>query len=689
MKGYDAIDMPLLRSRGPEPQQRRPHSVKVAMIAAATFIASLYAIGNIPPGIMETKWFDSWWRVDDERLMNNRPFEFFEIDAKETLEFHPCFEDFQCAKLKLPLDYFNGTYSNDTVSVAVVKLSAKVPLDDPSYGGPVLINPGGPGGSGVALALGIASQMQTIIGPGDGKGKHYDIIGFDPRGIAFTEPAARCMPNAAASWSWRLRQGTEGMLDSSNAALGRLWSMTHAYGATCGKASEEVEGSDIKQYMSTASVARDMLEIAEKHADWVKENTAGSTVSKEVSDSKTVKLQYWGFSYGTYLGATFAAMFPDRVGRVVLDGVVDIHDYHDALGQGSLHDTERNMNSFYTFCHGAGWRLCPLASSTASAEDVKQRVEKIIESLYHHPLALNTSEHGPEIFTYSDLRGIIFSALYQPQFAFTFVADILSAVEDRGGAVLNFLSYSLYPSHIYQCPLGNASVHIPYDQEVPTMAVLCGDGIDQTSTDIEQFEEYWHLLQGISPAAGSLWAMLKLTCVAWNIRPLFNFGNDENFYGNTSNPILWVSTTADPVTPLKSAREMHSRFPGSGLLIQDNAGHCSLSMPTACTYVRIREYFQNGKLPDEGTVCVPPTSPWSLNSTDPDSPFYDPSLGQPVYLAEEEFEVGMEAAKALEEWAAGHDFLGRHLAGPRVRETMAKALVRDWVAVDGVDGFGM
>ncbi|KAF2634048.1 alpha/beta-hydrolase, partial [Massarina eburnea CBS 473.64] len=610
------------------------------------------------------------------------------VGAKETFEFSPCFEDFQCAKLKLPLDYFNGTYANESVSLAIIKLPAKVPIDDPRYGGPVLLNPGGPGGSGVALALLQGKQIQIIIDPAsgsNGESKYYDIIGFDPRGIGYTEPPARCMPDMASSWSWRLRVGTEGMLGSSNAALGRLWSMTHAFGTSCKEASDANDGPDIKKYISTASVARDMLEIAEKHADWVAEKTAGLSVSRDVSDKKTVKLQYWGFSYGTYLGATFAALFPDRVGRVVLDGVVNVHDYNNALGQGSLHDTERNMHSFYTFCKGAGGELCPLALSSSSTENIEQRVKKIIGSLYHNPITITTAEHGPDIFTYTDLMAIIFSALYTPTYAFTFVAKILSDVENRGGPTLDSLTRNFIPTHVYQCPIGNSSLHIPWDTNVPGTSILCGDGIDQSPTTLEAFEEYWHLLNGISPSAGSLWAMLKMQCTAWKIRPLFRFGDDENFYGNTSYPILWISTTADPVTPLRSARIMQERFPGSGLLVQDSAGHCSISTPTPCSILRIREYFQRGALPDENTVCIPPPSPWSLNSTDSSSPFYDPSLGQPVYLTEEGYEEEMTAARDLQLWAIDHDFLGRHLAGPRVKSMMTSISAKDWVMVNGID----
>jgi pimeloyl-ACP methyl ester carboxylesterase len=165
------------------------------------------------------------------------------------------------------------------------------------------------------------------------------------------------MSDQPSAWSWNVREETEDLVGSSDAALGRLWAMTHAFGSSYNLAEEEQDGSDIKQYMSTASIARDMLEITEKHAEWVANQVAQLTARKKEKRSgcygstykrEEAKLQYWGFSYGTFLGSTFASTFPDRVGRLVLDGVVRSYDYNHSLGNGSLTDTEKAMKSFYT-----------------------------------------------------------------------------------------------------------------------------------------------------------------------------------------------------------------------------------------------------------------------------------------------------------------------------------------------------
>ncbi|PSN69676.1 hypothetical protein BS50DRAFT_487989, partial [Corynespora cassiicola Philippines] len=625
------------------------------------------------------------------------------IEASESLDFHPCFGGFECAKLKLPLDYFNGTHPNSTISLALAKLPAKVPVDDPRYGGPILINPGGPGGSGTGFALLGARMLQTIVdapqnpallpdyaAKNSSSARYFDIIGFDPRGIGFTEPHAYCMEDGPSTWSWRLRETSEGILGSSDAALGRLWSMHHAYGASCKQAMSTADGPDIKRYVTTASVARDMLEITEKHAEYVtnkvnqlpvikKAHCSGPKVDVATYTPGESKLQYWGFSYGTFLGSTFASMFPDRVGRLILDGVVSSDDYTASLGNGSLHDAEKVMHSFYTFCTLSGPDSCSLATPTSSAKDIEQRVQTIVKSLYHNPIPID-SPRGPEIFTYSDIKSLLFSSLYQPIAFFRLVSQVLIEIEAGGGKTLEALLIANRPLHVYHCPL-NGTDPGTYSWYDPQHAILCSDGEDQTSLDIKAFEDYWHLLEGISPTSGAIWSDLRMSCASWKIKAVYKYSG--NFGGNTSHPILWISNTADPVTPLQSGRHMQNKFPGSAILVQDSAGHCSISTPTLCTYEAIRKYFQTGALPDPDTLCIPPTTPFSLNSTDPSSPFFDPSLGKTssaVHLDDSQMNLEcesvkstMEAGKGLQSWAARNNFFGSLHRNPSV-EGLVKVL---------------
>jgi pimeloyl-ACP methyl ester carboxylesterase len=378
-----------------------------------------------------------------------------------------------------------------------------------------------------------------------------------------------------------------------------------------------------------------MLEITERHAEYVAKEVAqlaaqkaGKRLGCRHSTTYTpgeAKLLYWGFSYGTYLGSTFASMFPDRVGRLVLDGVVNSYDYNHSLGNGSLTDTEKAMNSFYTFCHHAGPEGCSLATANSTAADVEERFQRIVKSLYHNPLPI-VSPGGPDFLTWSDLKIMIFSATYQPRLMFAYIAQLLAAIEAGGGDTIDELAANYRNTHVYSCPVnGSADSSLSTLSIVATTAIQCGDGVDQEHVTRDEFFEYWKVLDTLSPTSGSYWSMLLMRCTAWKIRASYRF--EGPFGGNTSHPILFLSNTADPVTPLRSGRYMHNMFPGSSLLVGDHAGHSSGSSPDPCVLTHVRAYFQTGALPLPGTVCVPPSSPFSLNSTNPKSPFYDPSLG--------------------------------------------------------------
>ena len=254
------------------------------------------------------------------------------------------------------------------------------------------------------------------------------------------------------------------------------------------------------------------------------------------------------------------------------------------------------------------------------------------------------------------------------------LAQILSAIETGHGPVLEAIGRALHSAHIYTCPAINGTATALSNYGVAQNAILCGDGYSLQDSDIESMEEYWQLLESVSPAAGGIWAMLRLNCAAWPFRPLTSWGRDALFHGNTSHPILFASATADPVTPLHSARIMSSRYPGSVLLVQDSAGHCTLAAPSACTVNAIKAYFQSGELPEPDTVCIPPPSAWSLNSTDPGSPFYDPSLGQAVLLGEDMLGEEMRAARGLQTWATSHLSFGRSHLGQRMATLVDTAM---------------
>jgi pimeloyl-ACP methyl ester carboxylesterase len=271
----------------------------------------------------------------------------YKIKPSASLEFYPCFEKYECARLDVPLDWTAtpSQQSKQRAAVAITKLPAKVPVTSKKYGGAVLLNPGGPGGSGVSLVTAIGLNIQTVVDTGkskilshdETKGLHYDIIGFDPRGINNTTPSASCFPDDTSREFWNIQNQAQGML-YQNDSFPAVWGRTQAMAKGC---SERLKNEGVGMYMNTPVVVNDMVAIIEALGEW-REKQAQSLVTKtpcKAKDQGTVlertkwrkgeeKLLYWGFSYGTLLGATFASMYPDRVGRLVLDGVVDAEDYY-------------------------------------------------------------------------------------------------------------------------------------------------------------------------------------------------------------------------------------------------------------------------------------------------------------------------------------------------------------------------
>lgn len=558
-------------------------------------------------------------------------FNWASLPASQRLEYQPCYrsggygDGFECARLSVPLDHFNQS-TDANISIAVIRLRAPVPPTDPRYGGAVLFNPGGPGGSGVSFLLrshrGLADAISGGLDRNDSM--QYDLISFDPRGVGLSSPALSCFTSELSSWTWTLRIMEEGILGSSDASLGRLWSMAAAAAGSCSLPLEYGE-IDIKKYVSTASVAADMVHIVERHGEWREAEAKHLMSVKHQSERRLMdipeslkyrageeKINYWGFSYGTYLGATFASMYPQRVGRLILDGVVDAEDYTATLWQDNLVDTEEGMRLFYRYCAEAGYPACALANASGetTASDVETRVTNITNGLIHNPLPVIGSD--PEVISYSDVKYLVFNALYSPIQSMPLVAKVLSDLELGDG---EFFASLLAPSHQPVCSEESA-VWYPDRNEalsgVPgsaaTISIACSDGDSQSWLTRDGFGKYWRDLAELSPTVGPMWAMIRLHCAHYTVRPAHRFTGP--WEAKTASPILLIGNSADPVTPVRNARKMARGFPGARVLQQESGGHCSVAARSKCTSAAVYRYFQSGELPEEGARCQADEAPF-------------------------------------------------------------------------------
>lgn len=549
----------------------------------------------------------------DKSASGSFTFEWSNIEPSEELTYHACFEIYQCARLLVPLDWQASEESryNQTIALAIIKLPARVSILNATYGGAVITNPGGPGGSGIQHLLSSGPYLQWAL---DSDSRHFDILSFDPRGVLNSGPDANCFSSGLQRDLWNIKIHEEWALDGGNRSLGLQWARAKAYGTLCANA-------EIGKNMGSASVARDMLEmvdrIEEYHQKILFESgiTSRSTSAeaqaplwnKEHADKSPPMLQYLGFSYGTFLGNTFASMFPDRVQRMALDGVVNALDYMGDGWSTNLQDTDKVMDAFFTYCFEARSR-CPLYNR-AGPEAIESSLKEFLEMVKENPL-VGVSKSGslpPEIITYTDIKRFIFGSLYSPVHSFPTLAFLLDQL--RNGDYDQSLKIIAMQTDVH-CPGDNStnSLHLMGENEAP-IAIMCGDGEDVSNQTLADYKEYRNLLESQSSAGGAILANFRLICMGWKVRSKWRYTGP--FGGKTSTPVLWIGNTADPVTPIRNAHEMAKGFPGSIVLQQDSLGHCSLfNGPSSCTLEVIRQYFASGALPEKGTVCPVDRTPF-------------------------------------------------------------------------------
>ncbi|KAI2470107.1 TAP-like protein-domain-containing protein [Annulohypoxylon bovei var. microspora] len=541
-------------------------------------------------------------------------FDWATLKPSTSLEYTNCYNDFKCAKLSVPLDWLNNSTSvNGTscVSIAIIALPATVDESDPSFGGTIITNPGGPGGSGVTFLLEAGKYMQTMAD----NTKHYEFLSFDPRGVALTEPKADCFNNEFSRDYNTLELRAMGALDSSIDVVRRQASLYGAYGQLCASASE------INAYMSTASVARDMVEIVDKIDELRNKNGTANTKLRsrggprrlsQREEKDVARIQYWGLSYGTILGNSFASMFPGRVGRMLLEAVVDAPNYMSGLWTKNLQDTEKDLGTFYSTCFEGRTNCSLYQASDSGASDIQQRVEALLSSLDESP-AQYVSGSSVEQITRADVQAVIFTGLYSPQMSFPGVASTLAAAIAGNFSTL-YASLGV-PSASSFCP-STAPQAYTWVSDVE-YAVACGDAPPQNLSTADLASAVAEL-KAQAPDFGATWARIRFACGGWRVRPKYRFtgpfttpaADAAGVAGRPLAPLMFLSSKYDPVTPAANAVAMAEGHPGSGVLVQDSAGHGTLLAPGACRDGYVKRYFDAGEVPPQGTVCQPDCTPF-------------------------------------------------------------------------------
>ena len=337
-------------------------------------------------------------------------------------------------------------------------------------------------------------------------------------------------------------------------------------GASCQREEDEF---DIARFANTAQTANDMLEFLERHGEW-REKMASSLLTQNsvpMRERKEIlertkwkkgneKIKYWGNSYGTILGQTFAAMHPDRVGRLVIDAVVDPDDHYSGTWLTQLQDSDKIVTQFCEYCFEAGPEKCPLWTGT-SGKDVEARLTRIMDNLKMDPIPVTAlGIYGPEVVTWGDMLLHLLSGMFFPYGYSELFFQMLSELEvgngTRAGSMKQAgLRAAEIPAEcIRDGPFSDACVTSNYISGMGSFqSISCMDIAGRNNITKQDFRDYVVELSNQSKWLHTSWARNKIACVGYTIPPVWSF--EGPIAGNTSHPLLIIGNTHDTVTPLR------------------------------------------------------------------------------------------------------------------------------------------
>lgn len=297
-------------------------------------------------------------------------------------------------------------------------------------------------------------------------------------------------------------------------------------------------------------------------------------------------------------------MYPDKVGRMIIDGVVDGVRWQNEADIGAVEDADKVMEVFFSNCAKAGPEVCAIWEKTP--RDVSRRVDRILAGLRAEPIPL---PEGPAVVTEDLVLLLIMrNGLYFPTSGFPLIAGTLRAVEMRD--VSAFGVDDIFPSE--------ASLPPWVQSNKGFQAVSCTDWSPQTDSLLDN-KAFVRSQTKLSRWAGPLiFSRLRVTCGTWIMKAKNRFTGRVGSQKNVS--MLIMSNLYDPVTPLSAARRVSKQFKGSRVLVHNQVGHCASLVPSNCIIKAMNEYMTHGKLPAADAVCQPDDIPFlgpvSTNTTE-------------------------------------------------------------------------
>ncbi|QFU94723.1 alpha/beta fold hydrolase [Amycolatopsis sp. YIM 10] len=440
----------------------------------------------------------------------------------------------QCADVEVPLNYAEPR--GRTISVAISRIKA---TDPGKRRGVMLSNPGGPGGPGLDMTLGIREAMTPEVRA------QYDLIGMDPRGIGRSNPVD-------CGWPVGLMLRSPGV---DRAAFDRTVRLEADLARQCA----DTEG-DLLRHISTRNTARDM-----------------DVIRGALGESK---INYFGWSYGTYLGSVYTQMFPRQSDRFVLDSAVDSKRYGTRMFQDMGAPNEAALDEWaeWTAERDSEYHL------GTTGKQVRALVEDLVQRSAKQPIRIGEYEVDQHA-----LPIVLFMSLADPRANPALATDVRQLVDAADGkqvepnpALKNTLEVMYRPT--------------PETQLSGQAAVLCGDKVEHRDP-----EYYWRNIERTraeQPLFGAFANGIS-ACAFWGPPA------EKATVVRNSVPALIVQTTGDTRTSYESGVDLHRSMKGSKLVtLQDVRVHAVFgNFPNSCAENAVNTYFADGTLPATDLTC--------------------------------------------------------------------------------------
>ncbi|MCB0907154.1 MAG: alpha/beta fold hydrolase [Nocardioidaceae bacterium] len=457
----------------------------------------------------------------------------------QTLDWSSCGDD-ECARLTVPLSYDDP--AGETIELALLRVPASVPS---ARVGSLVVNPGGPGAPGTSYAQGASSTFGRPLL------EHFDIVGFDPRGTGDSDPVDCLSDDQLDAYL------AEDPDPDTPAEVAEFMATVREFGRGCSRLS-----GDLARNISTEDAARDM-------------DILRAALGEPALD-------YLGASYGTKLGATYANLFPDKVGRLVLDGALDLTLSSRDLAIQQAAGFQTALDAYLQDCIDST-DSCFLGSTVAEGQ---ARIEDLLASIDATPLPAG----GGRLLTSGNAFYGIITPLYVRDYWYLLTEGLKSALNGDGTTLM-----LLADAYASRNPAGGGYLDNTMEANVAINCLDDGWSIpaSKVADQIPDFVE-------ASPVFGRVFAWALVGCRG------FGYPAAEPapaVLAQGAAPILVIGTTRDPATPLQWAQALADQLASGVLVTRDGDGHTGYNSGNQCVDDAVEGYLVDGTVPRDGLAC--------------------------------------------------------------------------------------